>query len=308
MALDKVYDQNIKVFCDYLIYEKRSSPHTIKNYQRDLIEFYEYICKHHGDILKNKSIELSSVNPLIVRSYVSHLFQRNTASSVARKLSSLRSFFKYWVKKGVLNQNPAKTIHSPKIPKKLPQFLTIDEVFTLLDFPSENEPLSLRDKAILELLYSSGLRVSELTNLDTNHLELSNETIRVLGKGNKERIIPVSRKAILKLKSYLDIRYQLIKRKNHNIEALFLNNRGGRLSVRTVQRIVDEAVRKSGLKKEVSPHVLRHSFATHLLNAGADLRSIQELLGHVSLSTTQKYTHLNLDQLMSVYDNSHPKA
>lgn len=308
MSKEQLSESHIKSFIEYLTHEKRSSEHTIKNYTRDLLEFYHYLSQNHQDLIENEQINLLNINPLIIRSYVSILFQRNNAASVARKVSCLRSFFQYWVKKGLISQNPAKTIHSPKVPKKLPQFLTVDEVFTLLDFPCEDHVLSRRDKAILELLYSSGLRVSELTNLDLKNVNNHDRTARILGKGNKERIVPVSQKAVQKLKSYLDLRYQLVKKKDNSCEAIFLNNRGGRLSVRTVQRIVDQAISQSGLKKEISPHVLRHSFATHLLNAGADLRSIQELLGHVSLSTTQKYTHLNLDQLMKVYDESHPKA
>lgn len=302
-----VSDSYIKAFRESLIYERGASKHTVKNYVRDLVEFYSYLKRIEPDLIGKEGMKLSGINPLVLRSYLSVLIQKNHPASVARKLSSLRSFFQYWVKKGKIAQNPAKAIHSPKLPKRLPKFLNVDEVFALLDVPGSDDMRGRRDKAILELLYSCGLRVSELVGLDVAQVDLENRLVRVFGKGGKERLVPIGKKASQKIDHYLKLRDTFVK-KDKDSGAVFLNVRGERLSVRSIQRLVDDTIKKCGLSKEVSPHVLRHTFATHLLNAGADLRSIQELLGHASLSTTQKYTHVNLDQLMKVYDASHPKA
>lgn len=298
----------IEDFKNSLMFEKHASKHTVKNYIHDLMEFYDYLKRHQPDYLLDGQIKLKEINPLVLRSYLTVLFQKNHPASIARKLSSLRTFFQYWVKKGLLAQNPAKAIHSPKVPKKLPKFLNVDEVFALLDQPTEDDFKGRREKAILELLYSCGLRVSELVGLDLDQIDRHNRLVRVLGKGNKERLVPVGKKALEKLDLYLMSRLDLLDKLKLTQSAVFLNRRGDRITVRSIQRLVDGALKNSGLPKDISPHVLRHTFATHLLNAGADLRSIQELLGHASLSTTQKYTHLNLDQLMKIYDESHPKA
>lgn len=300
-------DSYIKAFRESLIYERGASTHTVKNYVRDLVEFYNCLKKIEPDLIDKEGMKLAGVSPLILRSYLSVLIQKNHPASVARKLSSLRSFFQYWVKKEKIAQNPAKAIHSPKLPKRLPKFLNVDEVFALLDVPGSDDVRGRRDKAILELLYSCGLRVSELVGLNVDQVDLENRLVRVFGKGGKERLVPVGKKASQKMDHYFKLRDSIVK-KDKDSGAVFLNVRGERLSVRSIQRLVDDTIKKCGLSKEVSPHVLRHTFATHLLNAGADLRSIQELLGHASLSTTQKYTHVNLDQLMKVYDRAHPKA
>lgn len=299
-------DPLISSFQTALRHERKASPHTIKNYTHDLLEFQDYIRRFQPEILDENKIDIHRINPLTLRSFVALLFQKNSPASIARKLSSLRSFFQYWVKKGVLAQNPAKTIHSPKIPKKLPKFLNVDEVFKLLDAPMTDDFKGNRDRSILELLYSSGLRVSELVGLNINQLDLGAGIVRIMGKGNKERLVPLGQKTIEKLNCYFEERNKL--NKIQDTEAVFLNSRGERITVRSIQRMLDRVISSCGLSKEVSPHVLRHSFATHMLNSGADLRSIQELLGHASLSTTQRYTHVNLDQLMKVYDAAHPKA
>lgn len=298
---------SVSAFAEALAHEKGASPHTVKNYLHDLLQFCAYLQKYKPELMTRGDLSLEKIDPLTVRSYLSILFQKNSPSSVARKLSSLKSFFQFWVKKGAIAQNPARPIHSPKIPKKLPKFLNVDEIFRLLDSPGDEQFSDLRNKAILELLYSCGLRVAELTGLDIDDVDLENRLVKVVGKGSKERLVPIGKKASERLNRYLALRSQVIK-KDRPLEAFFLNKQGGRLGVRSVERFVDEAILKSGLSKRISPHVLRHTFATHLLNAGADLRSIQELLGHVSLSTTQKYTHVNLDHLMKVYDSAHPKA
>ncbi len=300
-------DPLIEAYQQSLVHEKKASPHTVKNYIHDLKTFAEYLRQYQPEMLDKGLIQLDRVGPLVLRSFLSVLFQKHNPASISRKLSTLRSFFQYWVKQGIIPQNPAKAIHSPKIPKKLPRFLNVDEIFALLDFPMDDDFKGRRDKAILELLYSCGLRVSELVGLDLQDVDHNERLARVDGKGGKERQIPVGKKAILRIQEYLPER-DLILQKAAPTEALFLNRTGERLNVRSVQRLLDAAIKKCGLSKDVSPHVLRHTFATHLLNAGVDLRSIQELLGHASLSTTQKYTHVNLDQLMKVYDETHPKA
>lgn len=303
-----VPDSSIRHFRDAFLHEKGSSGHTVKNYVHDLIQFYDYLKEFQPDMLEKGQIALSKVNPLVLRSYLSVLFQKHKPASVARKLSTLRTFFKFWLRQGKINQNPAKAIHSPKVPKTLPQFLSVEEIFALLEAPSSDDFSGRRDRAMLELLYSSGLRVSELVALNINDMDLDESTVRVMGKGSKERLVPVGAKAIERLKQYLLVRSDVLMRGRPNTQALFLNVRGTRLNVRSVQRLVENSMGKSGISKNVSPHTIRHTFATHLLNSGADLRSIQELLGHASLSTTQKYTHVNVDQLMKVYDSSHPKA
>ncbi|MDZ4383760.1 MAG: site-specific tyrosine recombinase/integron integrase, partial [Thermodesulfovibrionia bacterium] len=225
-------------------------------------------------------------------------------SSISRKLATIRSFFKYLHKEGYVKKNPAKLVSSPKIPKSLPRFLTIDETFALMEAAKGDTFQATRDKSILEFLYSSGLRVSELTMLNINDFDIKESLIRVKGKGKKERIIPIGSKAMEAIKNYLSERISLKKKS----QALFLNNRGGRLTQRSIRRILIKYARMIALKGSLSPHVLRHTFATHLLHGGADLRSIQELLGHSSLSTTQKYTHVDISHLMEVYDKAHPMA
>lgn len=299
-------DPSFAVFRDALVHEKGASAHTVRNYLHDLSEFSAYLLKYQPELMAGELL-LEKVDPLIIRSFLSVLFQKNNPASIARKLSSLRSFFQFWVKRGRIPQNPARAIHSPKIPKRLPRFLNKEEIFGILDLPGEDDYRSRRDRAVLELLYSCGLRVSELVGLNLLSLDLDNRLIRVMGKGSKERLIPVGKKAADRLMEYFELRPKVLA-KGKESHAVFLNQRGGRLTVRSIQRLLDTAIRKAGLSKQISPHVLRHTFATHLLNAGADLRSIQELLGHVSLSTTQKYTHVNLEQLMKVYKEAHPKA
>ncbi len=300
-------DPSIEGFRTSLTHEKNASPHTVKSYLLDLAEFHDYLKKCQSDLLNQGKIDLEKISPLVLRSYLSILFQKLSSVSIARKLSTLRSFFRYWQKQGKISQNPAAVLHSPKLPQQLPKFLNVDEIFALLDSKLDDGFNARREKSILELFYSCGLRVSELVSLNVGQIDVENRLLRVLGKGNKERIVPVGQKALDALAHYLEVRRQQVK-EDKTEAALFLNNRGGRLTVRSIQRLVDVAIKRCGISKKISPHVLRHTFATHLLGAGADLRSIQELLGHVSLSTTQKYTHVNLDQLMKVYDKAHPKA
>ncbi len=297
----------LKKYEEYLKHEKDASVHTVKNYMADLYQFDGYMQKNHANIANAGKNGLTKIDHNIVRGYLSTLFGKNNPASIARKLASLRSFFKYWIKEGVLSANPAKDVATPKVPKRLPKFLTVDEVATLLGSPVNTDILTLRDKAMMEVMYASGLRVSELVGLDTDNVSLSEGVVKVLGKGRKERVVPIGQKAQTALANYFARREDLLD-KSHPSKAVYLNRQGERITPRSVERMVQKYLRISGLQKEVTPHVLRHSFATHMLNSGADLRGIQELLGHTSLSTTQKYTHVSVDKLMDVYEKSHPKA
>lgn len=299
-------EEIIKEYVEYLKNEQDASEHTIKNYLADLRQFAEFIKQKHPQIASGGKSSLSKIDQNIIRGYLSTLFNKNNPASVARKLASLRSFFKYFVKHDVISSNPAKDVASPKVPKRLPKFLTVDEVNILLQSPTAAGVLSLRDKAMMEVMYSSGLRVSELVGLDLENINLSEGVVKVLGKGRKERIVPIGSKAQTALAHYLEKRAELLQ--NSQSKAVFLNRQGDRITPRSVERMVQKYLAGSGIQKEVTPHVLRHSFATHMLNSGADLRGIQELLGHTNLSTTQKYTHVSIDKLMDVYEKTHPKA
>ena len=291
----------IHQFIHYLSAEKNASPHTCRCYQRDLEEFEDFLKRSRMSLSPEGVIEMGKVDRLDIRKYLSFLHRKNKKSSIARKLSTLRSFFKYMVKEQLTPSNPAKTVSTPKVEKFLPTTLTVDEAFRLMESPATDG--RLRDQAILELLYSSGLRVGELVGLNLSHLDLDLGIVKVMGKGRKERIVPVGLKAVQALKAYLQERGILEGR-----EPLFVNSRGGRLTDRSVGRLVKKYTKRSGIFRKVSPHSLRHSFATHLLDAGADIREIQEMLGHASLSTTQRYTHLSLGHLMEVYDKAHPRS
>jgi len=240
---------------------------------------------------------------LLLRRFIALLNKSNKKSSIGRKLAALRSFFKYLLRHGVISKNPAELISTPKKENRLPFHLDIDQATTLMEAPTDDLKNALRDRAILEMLYSCGLRVSELTSLNISEVDLSGGMVRVMGKGGKQRIVPVGSRAIEAIREYLDDRDELT-----GTGPLFLNTRGDRINRRSVARIVDTHVLRIAAFKRISPHILRHTFATHMLEGGADLRAIQELLGHASLSTTQKYTHVGIDKLMEVYDKAHPKA
>ena len=287
----------LESFIKHLSDERNYSEHTVKAYRGDLENFRNFLLK------EEKKIEDADV--AAINAYVSTLYGKNSPASVERKVSAIRSFFSYLVRKGLAAQNPAKLVRTPKKEKHLPVFLSVDEVFNLVDVKDfEENPLRVRDRAILELLYSSGLRVSELAGATLADLSMGEAIIRVRGKGNKERIVPVGSKALSALGEYLDIRGML----KPASDRIFLNSRGGGITTRSLARIIKKYGLVSGISKNVSPHVLRHSFATHLLAGGADLRAIQEMLGHASLSTTQRYTHLSVERIMEVYDKAHPNA
>lgn len=293
-------------FLDYLTFERNVSPNTIAAYRDDLESFIAFLCNDYLSMARDQ-LALTRIDHLAVRSYLAHLSRRKLSrATVARHLSALRSFFKYLVREGVVEANPARTVATPKREKHLPAVLQTSDVTLLLEQPDTSVTLGVRDAAWLELLYASGLRISELVGIDVDDLELRSRLVKVRGKGSKERIVPFGTKAEAAIRAYLEVRAELIR--DAEVAAVFVNYRGERITTRSVRRLFDGYVRAASLRAGVSPHTLRHSFATHLLNAGADLRGIQELLGHASLSTTQKYTHLNDWQLMAVYKKAHPRA
>ncbi len=294
----------VKRFASYLEGEKNSSGETVRNYLSDLKQF---------SVFAGPGKKPAEVSRQDIRRFIAHLRQKkNSPASIARKLSSLRSFFSFLTEEGIVPSSPAQGIAAPRQKKKLPRFLQVKEAAMLVEAPDTSGVTGLRDRAILELLYSTGMRVRELTQLRVESVDLIAGLVKVLGKGKKQRILPVGEKALEALALYIARRSEL-SRKDKNCPgpdstALFLNCRGGRLTPRSICRIMDKYITAACRKEGVSPHTLRHSFATHLLEAGADLRSIQELLGHSSLATTQIYTHTTTGRLKSVYDKAHPRA
>ncbi|MDT8316609.1 MAG: tyrosine recombinase XerC [bacterium] len=298
-------EEYLENFRNYLEFEKNCSPHTIRNYISDLRQYLAF--------LTGREIKTLEIDRLTIRSWLADLQRKIGKNSAGRKVASVRGFYRYLLREGHIRLNPMEEVSIPKAEKKLPKFFSVDDVFRLMEAPKKDNKLVIRDRAILELLYSSGLRVSELTGLDISDINMKAEMIKVLGKGSKERMIPIGGKAIEALKAYMEAKKEPPKpskgeNKGRASEAVFLNYRGDRLTSRSVARIVEKYLRKAGVPGRGSPHTLRHSFATHLLDSGADLRGIQELLGHASLSTTQKYTHITTDKLMEVYDKAHPRA
>lgn len=284
--------QYLSQFFTYLEIEKNYSSHTILNYRLDLEEFVKFLDK--------KSFE--SVEYVDLRRFLAELKARNLKPrSLARKLSTLRSFFKFLQREKLIKSNPAKLLVTPKLDKPLPHFMSEEETVRLIEAPKAGKINSLRDKAIFELLYSTGIRVSELVGLDVNDIDFFGNIIKVMGKGKKERMVPVGEAALKALKEYLDSR-----KVDHSF--VFANKGGTRLTDRSVRNIINKYILEQAGSQHVTPHMFRHSFATHLLNNGADLRSVQELLGHANLSTTQIYTHLTTDKLKKVYDQAHPRA
>lgn len=292
-------DRFIEKFLRYLEIEKNFSGHTILNYKLDLFDFKKF--------LKDSPVE--GVDYLSLRKYLAYLKGNNlTNRTISRRLSCLRSFFKFLFREGLIKNNPTLMLSTPKQDKLLPIFLTEDEVVKLIEAPSADTVLGLRDRAILETLYSTGMRVSELVSLDIDNIDFVSTTVKnVLGKGKKERSLPLGNRALSAINKYLSNRNSH-KKKIKETNILFLNKNNGRITDKGIRKIINKYIHKASLKSGISPHTLRHSFATHLLNGGADLRSVQELLGHANLSTTQIYTHLTTDKLKSVYDKAHPRA
>jgi len=310
----------IDKFINYLKIEKNASGHTVLNYSVDLKDFASFL----------GSSSAESVSYLFLRKYLAHMKEKNYSKrTVARKLASLRSFFKFLYREGYIKTNPSSGILTPKLDKKLPIFLDQDEVSKLIEAPDEKDLSGLRDRALMETLYSTGIRVSELVGMNLSEIDFISGVIKVFGKGRKERLAPIGDKALRAIRNYLDKRG--IGKLNDTFDgpastgplsitpskrsasrgdkkAVFLNKNGGRLTDRSVRRIIEKYIKRVSLREGVSPHTLRHSFATHLLNRGADLRSVQELLGHMNLSTTQIYTHVTTQRLKEVYDKAHPRA
>ena len=285
-------------FLAHLKNERTLSPHTVRSYLSDLEQFAGFL----------GNADLAAVDHRTLRQYIAGLLKLGiTKTSIARKLSAVRTFFKYLNREGVLANNPARLVSTPRREKRLPAVLTVDDTLRLMGAPGtggeDDRAAVLRDRAVLETLYSTGIRASELIGINREDINHHDRLIRIRGKGRKERVVPVGHTALNAVDAYL------IKKKNvPENAAVFTGPAGKRLTARTVQRILENYRKKLGLQQKASPHTLRHSFATHLLESGADLRSIQELLGHASLSTTQRYTHLNLDSLMETYDKAHPRA
>lgn len=301
--------QCIDAFIMYLRVEKAASSHTVVNYQSDLGQFMEYLAQALQ--CQPENLTPGDVDHLCVRGYLADLHRRGMAkSTVARKLAALRSLYRYLRREGLCDFNPLTSVGTPKLEKKLPGFLYYDEMIKLLETPRADTPLGLRDRAMWEVLYAAGLRASELVGLNIGDLELEMGYARVFGKGAKERIVPLGSHAILALRNYLQSgRPQLIRLPEQGSEGpLFLNRWGKRLSARGMREALYKYVNQMAVNKRISPHMLRHTFATHLLERGADLRTVQELLGHVSMSTTQIYTHVTKARVKDVYQKTHPRA
>ncbi len=292
-------------FLNHLAYERNASPHTIRSYRRDVTAFLAWA---EGRIGRAVGAGLwPRVEASTIRAFLASLHADHEKSSISRTLSGLKAFFSFLVREGHLCASPAEGISAPKVPKRLPRFLPVDEVLHLIGAVTGDDLAGTRDRAILEVLYGTGIRVGELVGLDGRDLRLGARTARIRGKGRVERETPLTDPSVRSLEAYLDLR----SRNRLPLEPggpVFLNARGGRLSDRSVRRILNHWIEQAAIARQVSPHTLRHSFATHLLAGGADLRSIQELLGHRSLSTTQKYTHVGIEKLMEVYDRAHPRA
>jgi tyrosine recombinase XerC len=295
-----VYARELESFIAHLKHERNASPHTIASYKRDLLQLAQY--------LEERGVSIKKVDNLSLRGFLTLLYERGEKkSTVGRKLAAIRSFFQYCVRKGWMEDNPAKVVSTPKQDKPVPSFLSEEEMEEFLDLPRTDKSLDLRDIAMMELLYATGIRVSELVGINREDINFTERLICIRGKGKKERLVPFGSKAEKSLRAYLRVRSKINKGQVEE-KPLFLNYRGKKLSSRTVERTVDKYILRSALRRKISPHSLRHSFASHLLSRGADLRVIQELLGHESLATTQKYTHLDLKHLLEVYRKSHPRS
>ena len=305
-------EQLLAQFLEHLRYERNLSEHTLRNYRSDLEQFHDYLAPAHAKTGKRSEPPLATIDHITIREWLAtlHVAQKQK-TSIARKLAALRTFFQFLVREGMLEMNPAKLVTTPRLEKKLPKHLSIEEAVKFVEAPNLETGLGKRDRAMLELMYATGVRVAELTRLNLGHIDFKNRLIRVTGKRRKERIVPFGEPALAALKMYLEVREGFLDAapvSEREPEALFLNYQGTRITTRSVGRMVGKYIRLCAGRYDISPHALRHSFATHLLDSGADLRDIQELLGHARLSTTQIYTHVSMEKLIEVYDKAHPKA
>ena len=305
-------EQLLTQFLEHLRYERNLSEHTLRNYQSDLEQFHDYLAPANSKTGKRTEPALAAIDHLTVREWLAtlHAAQKQKAS-IARKLAALRTFFQFLVREGMIEMNPAKLVSTPRLEKRLPKHLSVEEAIKFVETPNLETDLGKRDRAMLELMYATGVRVAELTKLNLSHIDFKNRLLRVSGKRRKERIVPFGEPALEALKIYLEVRENLLAVapiSEREPEVLFLNYQGTRITTRSVGRMVEKYIRICAGRYDISPHALRHSFATHLLDSGADLRDIQELLGHARLSTTQVYTHVSMEKLIKVYDKAHPKA
>ena len=298
------FAESVGSFLEFLASERRASPHTVSAYGRDLAQLGQFIADHRGE-----EVPLGAIDVYLLRQWLGSLSRVVAPPSVGRKIAATKAFFRFLRRRGWVEKDPAQGLASPKVRRSLPTFLGVDAAREVVETPSGDDPASARDRAVLEVLYGSGLRVSELVRLDQNHIDLDQGLVRVLGKGKKERIVPLGRPTVDALRAYLEVRAGLPQR-GSTVEpaALFLTRRGARLGVRQVQLLVHRYGALGAGRADLHPHALRHTCATHMLEGGADLRAIQEMLGHASLATTQRYTHVSLEQLMKVYDGAHPLA
>ena len=305
-------EQLLTQFLEHLRYERNVSEHTLRNYASDLNQFYDHVAPAEAQTGKRNEPNVQQIDHLTIREWLATLHSaQKKKTSVARKLAALRTFFQFLVREGVVEFNPAKLVATPRLEKKLPKHLSIEDAIRFIETPDTETVLGRRDRAILELLYATGVRVSELTKLDLYDIDFRNKLIRVSGKRRKERIVPFGDVAQEALQNYLDGRDKFLLSAPVSLrepEALFLNYQGTRITTRSVGRMVEKYIKICAGMHNISPHALRHSFATHLLDSGADLRDIQELLGHARLSTTQIYTHVSMEKLIEVYGKAHPKA
>lgn len=300
--------QHLEQFLQHLKYERNVSPHTLRNYTSDLEQFRSYLFK----VEKRDDLAVADIDRLTIREWMAELHGDHKKTSVARKLASLRTFFQFLVREGTLESNPAKQVATPKIERKLPNHLSIEDAVRFIETPDINTDLGRRDRAIIEFLYATGIRVGELVSIDLGDVDFRERMVRVTGKRKKQRIVPFGEPALQALMLYLEKTRGTFLNECPEAErepqAVFLHRRGGRLTTRSVGRMIDKYIRQCADIHDISPHSLRHTFATHLLDQGADLRDIQELLGHARLSTTQIYTQVSMEKMIEVYDKAHPKA
>jgi len=304
-------EKEIANFGLHMDVERNLSPNTRKNYLADVRQFKAFLDANNISAKLDDTGSMIDIDHMVIRAFLGSLYrERLKKVTISRKVSALRTFFNYLERKGKIKVNPGQMVQAPKIEKYVPAFLSVEEMFSLLDSKSPTDAFGLRDMAIVELFYSSGIRLSELAGLNRSDVDYSLGLMKIRGKGKKERMVPVGDKAVVALKTYLEKINEISPGniKNSSDEPIFINRAGARLSTRSVARILDKLVLASGLGKKISPHMLRHTFATHMMEAGADLRAIQEFLGHESLSTTQKYMSVTVGRLLEVYDKAHPKA
>ena len=304
-------EQLLSQFFEHLRYERNVSEHTLRNYMSDLMQFLDYLAPADANG-KRREVDIRQIDHITIREWLSSLHAaQKKKTSVARKLAALRTFFQFLVREGVVELNPAKLVSTPRLEKKLPVHLSVEDAIRFIETPDTETDLGKRDRAILELLYGTGVRVSELTKLDLSDVDFKEKLVRVTGKRRKQRIVPFGDPALHALMNYLTVRNSFLQNasiEERDSQAVFLNYQGTRITTRSVGRMVDKYIAVCAGLHNISPHALRHSFATHLLDSGADLRDIQELLGHARLSTTQIYTHVSMEKLIEVYDKTHPKA